>query len=984
MRTAIALVVMLCAIPALASAQLAVTFGPGGEVSEVRVGEVVYFTDVAVSIVKPRWAGSLVDQRKADAAAVTVEQREGATIYSAELSGEGGQVGLREVARVTAGELTVEYELTPRQEMDAEVVLLNASLPTAVHAGTTRYLTADPTIPPGSCPATLNADSYVVFGTGSAEWIGFLAADGSAVRVSPRGLGVQFQDNRKWQSANFGLLLQSHRKRLPAGETIRFGLTITAATAKGLEAEARELARNEVADLKLGDNRPLQVTGVILSNPTVETYSLLEVRADVAATYENPFDPEQVAVDAEVTRPDGTVATVPGFYDVPMRLELRSGVERVRPAGPARFSIRYTPTVPGRHRLVLRVTDRRGTVRAEPQEFTAVAGSHPGFVRVAKESPRYFAYDNSKPFFAVGENVCWAGGRTPLADYAAWFKGLGAAGGNWARLWLAYNEKGLEWMAPPTAKPGKGTYLGLGKYALDNAWRLDEVVRLARESGVYLMLCLGTYGEFTEGGYFKEGCWVSNPYNLANGGPCATPADFWTDAQARKRYQQRLRYLVARWGYSPHVFAWEFWNEVAPTAAYEAWVAEMAAYLKRTDPNRHLVSTSYGTALTWKVPEVDFTMTHMYGRAGVIADFTPLIARHAGEAQPYNKPYLLAEFGIDWQKGDEHWDPARTGLNMHNGAWAATLAGAAGSSMLWYWDGYVHPGNLYGVLTPLRRFADTVAWAGTRFVPLTDLTARVAAEAPETFSDLLVSGTNEWGKPPSAEYTVARDGSVQGAPVAMAIGSPTRHTPAQLHTRLTWHVDMPAAGKVIARLGEVCTKAKLRVTVDGEVKLERELTAGEPGTGPWKSARFLEPWKVWISLYDEDIAIDVPAGRHEISFANTEGDWVQIRSLLLPGYRSSRYPLVHLLGLRSEKLLLLWVQNQDSTWRTQYDGRQPGELSSVQLSVPVDGEGTWQVEWWDTFKGEVLRRDTVPAARGRLLLSVPSFSRDVAARVEKV
>ena len=38
--------------------------------------------------------------------------------------------------------------------------------------------------------------------------------------------------------------------------------------------------------------------------------------------------------------------------------------------------------------------------------------------------------------------------------------------------------------------------------------------------------------------------------------------DFFTDEGAMNDYKMRLRYLVARYGYSTSVFAWEFFNEV--------------------------------------------------------------------------------------------------------------------------------------------------------------------------------------------------------------------------------------------------------------------------------------------------------------------------------------------------------------------------------------------------------------------------------------
>ena len=576
---------------------------------------------------------------------------------------------------------------------------------------------------------------------------------------------------------------------------IPFSISYEATTAEQQQAEARRKGQDSLDGLKLSDDRPLALRGVALSAKSVARFSTLDLQADLAASYDNPFDPEQIAVDAEVIAPDGKTIMVPGFYDVPMRLETSRGREHLLPAGTPGFRVRITPTLMGTHRVVLKVTDRSGTARSAPQEFTAMESPSPGFVRVSRQSPRYFAHDDGRSFFAIGENVCWSGNRTPLADYSAWFKGLGAAGGNWARLWLAYNEKGLEWMPAPTPKPGTGDYLGLGRYSPGNSWRLDEVLRLARENGVYLMFCLGTYGEFTEGGYFNEGCWVSNPYNAKNGGPCARPADFWTNPQAKKIYQKRLRYLIARWGYSPNVFAWEFWNEVPETPATVAWVAEMAAYLKQHDPNRHLVSTTYGKAATWKCTDIDFTMTHMYGQAGNTANFTRQIQHDARAAWPFDKPYLLAEFGIDWQTGDERWDRPRSGLNMQNGAWAAMMSGAAGTAMLWYWDSYVHPSRLYHILTPVRKFADTVHWSQIRFGPISGLSVEQAAGQPETFADWLIPATTEWGRSASNEYTACRDGTVQGGPVAMTIGSPARGNPRELYSRSELAPGPARAGK---------------------------------------------------------------------------------------------------------------------------------------------------------------------------------------------
>ncbi len=1030
MRSRFLLIVVVWLLPSIALAQLAARLGPRGEIAEIRLGKTVYFTDVAVSLVKPDWAGNIVDQRAAEPAAVRIEKSGKVTTYRYTLQGEGVQVRVQERVDIDDKSVALQYEIVPVQDVLTETVVLRGLMPAETHAGVTHYVVGDVNSSGGLCPAALNRDAYVIY-NGAAEWIGFAPRgalalrDGDkmgtgsaapsvgpreprpsevpvpilsqALRVVPQDLALQFQDDRKWNTPGFSLLATTRGGKLPAGKPIRFAISFRADTAEQLAADARRMRQGDLAGMKLTDERPLSIDAMRLDRPSVPVYSPIELSADIAANYANPFDAGQIAVDAEINPPTGIAVMVPGFYYAPMRCwspgfsrsekppeDGTPTAERLRLAAPPGFRVRYTPVVQGKHRLVLHVTDRSGTVRSRPIEFTATAGDSPGFVRVARRSPRYFAFDNGRPYFAVGENMCWAGGRTPLADYSAWLKGLGGGGGgNWARLWLAYNEKGLEWMPAPTPKPGTGTYQGLGKYALDNAWRLDEIVRMSRENGVYLMFCLGTYGEFTDGGYFNEGCWISNPYNVKNGGPCAKPADFWTNPQAKKLYKQRLRYLVARWGYSPNLFAWEFWNEVPATPTGDDWVAEMAAYLKHCDPNRHLVSTTYGSSMVWRCQDVDFAMNHLYGQAGNVADFTPQIQNEVRAATSFGKPFLLAEFGIDWQTDDGHWDPHGTGLNMHNGAWAAVMSGAAGTAMLWYWDGYVHPKNVYHTLTPVRKFADTVDWSETPLRPLAGIAVETDRSQPETFRDLTVPATMEWVATPSNRYTVLRSGELRGGPVAMTLGSPQRGNPGELPSQLTWRLDMPKAGKVVARLGQVCSRARLRITLDKRVKLDRALAAGGPGKGPWKAAHRLEQFKVWVSDYDEEIAIDVPAGRHELTFANTEGDWLQIRSLFLPAYRSSRYPDVNALGLESDKLLLVWLHNRQSTWRTEFDGKRPEPQKSLRVTVRAPADGTWHVQWWDTFTGEILRRDQVQVAAGRLTLVPPHFTRDLAVRVEK-
>jgi hypothetical protein len=115
------------------------------------------------------------------------------------------------------------------------------------------------------------------------------------------------------------------------------------------------------------------------------------------------------------------------------------------------------------------------------------------------------------------------------------------------------------------------------------------------------MLCLDYHGIFEIKPDYWGGnnFWPRHPYNATNGGPCQLQNEFFTNAEARKLYEKRLRYIVARWSAFPNLLAWEFFNEIDNEYAYlkhadvVAWHRDLGRFLRGIDPCRHLISSSF-------------------------------------------------------------------------------------------------------------------------------------------------------------------------------------------------------------------------------------------------------------------------------------------------------------------------------------------------------------------------------------------------------
>lgn len=441
----------------------------------------------------------------------------------------------------------------------------------------------------------------------------------------------------------------------------------------------------------------------------------------------NPFDPAQVAVQGEFEAPDGRRLVMPAFAQRPYQRALVGGFEKLTPTQRSYWKVRFTPDVPGlwRWRWVAELPE--GAAASPWREF-AVAPAAPdrhGFLRVSSEDPRYLRFDDGAPYFAVGENVSWYDGRGSFA-YDDWFAKLAAEGATFVRLWMPSWAFGLEWIVRDGAGAVASSSLGNYHDRLGRAWQLDQVLEAAERHGLYVMLCLQNHGAFS---LVANSEWNDNPYRAANGGPLARPADFFTDAAARELFRRRLRYVVARWGYSPNVLSFELWNEVDLAEqpggpAVLDWHVEMARELKRLDPYDHLVSTSTAYSIPqplWFLPELDLTNLHFYAWNESFAyplapDFsaTPglFLAR-----RPAGKPALMAEIGVHSAGPAETLAADPEAIGFHDALYGGLFGEAYGTGMAWWWDNVVDPQDHYFHFGPVAALTRGVAFHREGFVP---------------------------------------------------------------------------------------------------------------------------------------------------------------------------------------------------------------------------------------------------------------------------
>jgi hypothetical protein len=723
------------------------------------------------------------------------------------------------------------------------------------------------------------------------------------------------------------------------------------------------LAAHLIAILALGVSQATATTiisGISQNSSTIGRYTKYELTFTLSKTYTNPFDPCEVDVMVTFHQPDGTDVNIPGFY---YRAYTTSGSnpEYYTTAGAISWKARFAPSQLGSYTCDIKVKDADGTATATSAgSFTCQENGKKGFIRVDPNQHDFLKYDNSDTCLNIGENIGWNNGSISGGGIAGWdyyLKKLHNAGANWIRLWsCTYGANFGVSLEAKIGLWGDTTYFqGAGKPSLQTSLRMDKYVEIAEQNSIAIQFALQHHGQVSTD---TNPDWNDNPYNIVAGGFLSDPCKYFTDPCAIKLTKNKYRYIVARWGYSPAIFAWELFNEVQWTNGWKkepanvvAWHNTMASYIRSIDAFKHPVTTSShgpGFENLWNLPDINLVENHYYGN-----DTIRTFEQTALSLADFNKPVLMAEFGLGGDtEGSTQPEPYATqlkeGLEMHNGIWAAFFAKTSGH--LWWWDNYIDPCNLYGVYTPLSIYDANENLADCNLVR-----AQRAASGNEAyFANPLL--TDFWAVTTQFDFYLQEN-------YFPGMGNLSRWLQGNWHSAYrsdpNFHLTMPTAGYLKIHVQEVAANGtnRIRVRVNGaEIYLN---------TFTNSSTNFI-------------VSVPLSAGQQAVKIENAGDDW-----FVITGYEftPNNVSLLSSMGLAGKQRGYFWIYDTNS----QYGLINNGTFHNEPVIARGLSDGLYDIDVYTTRgAGGIINSGTANSVSGQLTYTLPDFTKDIAVKVTGV
>ena len=686
------------------------------------------------------------------------------------------------------------------------------------------------------------------------------------------------------------------------------------------------------------------IHSVTANSNSIYKYGKFELTIDLVSTWKNPYDYDEMDLQCIFYSPSGKQDTVDAFYIEPyiMNASTLSAVSN----GKAKYTIRFSPGITGKWRYALIYKSKNAPVTGMTQTFVCTEAGNKGFIRKGKSN--YAGFDNGEQFIAIGENVNCPD-KNIFKDYTNWMSKLAANGANVMNVWMIFSGFGIEW----TGNKDRN-FKGLKNYNQVNAYHLDWLLEECEKKDLYVLLGLNTCGNVSS---TINPPWSENPYSASAGGPCINQGDFFEDPQARQLHKNRLRYIIARYGYSTKIMGWNLFIEVDGIYNYKQyqkqvtnWHSEMGTYLKARDVNKHLVTTSYSSdkqnEATWQLPAIDITQTHFYVKTSnpekTIANGNRTYLRK------YKKPTMTGEFGIDPENiALEKLDPK--GVYFHNVIWATALGGAMGTALTYWWANYIEPQNLYYHFKPLSAFVNKIPLAKENYRP-------VAATVTSRSTEIIINPSAGWGSETDTLFTVDQKGNISPGDERLGVYLYGRLLNTQWRRPVVFNVNYLEKGYFTIVTGDATAAPELAISIDNKNFQRKKVMANGGYT------------------------FNIPAGNHTIRVENSGKDWLWVKqySFSNAGAALNTYVLKNESNTKAAGYILNEGYNWKATFNKQRMTQETGELT-----IPGMNNGNYLVVFYDPLNLQQLQRVSATSSAGKLTVKIPKVYWDMAFTIEK-
>lgn len=374
-------------------------------------------------------------------------------------------------------------------------------------------------------------------------------------------------------------------------------------------------------------------------------YKRMDINIQLNEQWNDPYNQSDIRVDVDLVSPSHKKLTLPAFYV--------TGESQKK----SHWQARFTPQETGQYTYSINLISKAKQKRTTTAQFAVNESKYKGFLH--PHNHWTLRFDNGDLFRGIGKNIGWEKRdnddskyfkdlhENKRFNYDDMLKKLSSNEGNFIRTWMIYWNLPVDWRWVDNASRYSPS---TSRFNETGIARMDDLIAIAEKNNIYIMLALESHVGFMGSG------WENSIYNKKNGGFAATPAEFFTSADAKAQYKNKLRFMVARWGYSPHIGIWEFFNEIdnvmyhnkdsrIPDEAVTQWHIEMSEYLASIDIYDRPITTSISHRDVQglnDIKHIDINQKHIYKALDAI----PVAINEY--TNKHNKPYIIGEAGYEW------------------------------------------------------------------------------------------------------------------------------------------------------------------------------------------------------------------------------------------------------------------------------------------------------------------------------------------------